>query len=85
MVIETSGAQDEVLKLLPALTIEEGLLMRGLEVIEASVSEALADEDGQSARILKLEVNADDRTQCQDVIGTADEVPRTPGSADACC
>ena len=74
VVIETSGAQDEVLKLLPALTIEEGLLMRGLEVIEASVSEALADEDGQSARILKLEVNADDRTQCQDVIGTADEV-----------
>ena len=46
VVIETSGAHDEVLKLLPALTIEEGLLMRGLEVIEASVSEALADEDG---------------------------------------
>ena len=43
-----------MLKLLPALTIEEGLLMRGLEVIEASVSEALADEDGQSARILKF-------------------------------
>ena len=54
VVIETSGAHDEVLKLLPALTIEEGLLMRGLEVIEASVSEALADEDGQSARILKF-------------------------------
>ena len=31
VVIETSGAQDEVLKLLPALTIEEGLLMRGLK------------------------------------------------------
>ncbi|MPT40500.1 MAG: aminotransferase class III-fold pyridoxal phosphate-dependent enzyme, partial [Achromobacter sp.] len=53
VVIETSGAQDEVLKLLPALTIEEELLGKGLEVIEASVAEALAEE-GQSARILKF-------------------------------
>ena len=53
VVIETSGAHDEVLKLLPALTIEEDLLAKGLDLIEASVAEALADE-GQSARILKF-------------------------------
>lgn len=53
VVIETSGAHDEVLKLLPALTIEEELLSKGLEVIEASVADALAEE-GQSARILKF-------------------------------
>ncbi|MCJ9712038.1 diaminobutyrate--2-oxoglutarate transaminase, partial [Bordetella hinzii] len=41
VVIETSGAHDEVLKLLPALTIEDELLARGLDVIEASVAEAL--------------------------------------------
>jgi diaminobutyrate-2-oxoglutarate transaminase len=53
IVIETSGAHDEVLKLLPALTIEDELLMRGLDAIEASVAEALA-ETGPSARILKF-------------------------------
>jgi diaminobutyrate-2-oxoglutarate transaminase len=53
IVIETSGAHDEVLKLLPALTIEDELLMRGLDAIEASVAEVLADS-GQSARILKF-------------------------------
>ena len=42
-----------MLKLLPALTIEEELLSKGLEVIEASVADALAEE-GQSARILKF-------------------------------
>ncbi|MCR2540446.1 diaminobutyrate--2-oxoglutarate transaminase, partial [Salmonella enterica] len=47
VVIETSGAHDEVLKLLPALTIEEDLLSKGLDVIEASVADALAEE-GQS-------------------------------------
>src|SRR3546814_1847331 len=49
VVIETSGANDEVLKLLPALTIEDELLMRGLEVIERSLAEVLS-EKGVSAR-----------------------------------
>jgi diaminobutyrate-2-oxoglutarate transaminase len=53
VVIETSGANDEVLKLLPALTIEDELLMRGLEVIERSVAEVLA-ERGVRARVLKF-------------------------------
>ncbi len=41
LVIETSGAEDEVLKLLPALTIDEKLLCQGLEVIEDGVAEVL--------------------------------------------
>lgn len=41
LLIETSGAQDEVLKLLPALTIEEVLLIQGLEIIERSLAEVL--------------------------------------------
>ncbi|WP_459614634.1 diaminobutyrate--2-oxoglutarate transaminase [Bordetella sp. 2513F-2] len=53
VVIETSGAHDEVLKLLPALTIEDELLTRGLDAIEASVAEVLA-EDAQPARVLNF-------------------------------
>lgn len=53
VVIETSGAHDEVLKLLPALTIEDELLARGLDVIEASVAEALGQKQ-PSARVLKF-------------------------------
>lgn len=53
VVIETSGAHDEVLKLLPALTIEDEHLARGLEAIEASVADALG-ESGQSAQVLKF-------------------------------
>jgi diaminobutyrate-2-oxoglutarate transaminase len=53
VVIETSGAHDEVLKILPALTIEDSMLVRGLEVIEQSLAEVLG-ETGQQARILKF-------------------------------
>lgn len=53
VVIETSGAHDEVLKLLPALTIEDELLARGLDVLERSVAEVLA-VTGRRARILKI-------------------------------
>ncbi len=53
LVIETSGAHDEVLKVLPALTIEDDLLSRGLEIIERSVAEVLA-EKGMSAHVLKF-------------------------------
>lgn len=44
LLIETSGAQDEVLKLLPALTIEESLLIQGLEIIERSLAEVLRSQ-----------------------------------------
>lgn len=51
LVIETSGAQDEVLKLLPSLTIEEELLTRGLEILERSVAEVVGNK---GARVLKI-------------------------------
>lgn len=53
VVIETSGANDEVLKILPALTIDDHLLMRGMEVVERSVAEILA-EQVTGARVLKF-------------------------------
>ncbi len=53
LVIETSGANDEVLKVLPALTIPDEQLKRGLEIIERSVSEVLT-EKGVAAHVLKF-------------------------------
>ncbi len=53
VVIETSGAHDEVLKVLPALTISREQLQRGLEIIERSVGEVLAGE-GLRPRTLKV-------------------------------
>ncbi len=37
LIVETSGPEDEVLKLLPALTIDEEALHRGLDILEDSV------------------------------------------------
>ncbi len=54
VVIETSGAQDEVLKILPALTIEDELLVRGLEALERSVAEVLSGKGGAHAHVLKF-------------------------------
>lgn len=53
LVIETSGANDEVLKVLPALTISDEQLKKGLEIIERSVGEVLAAK-GASAHVLKF-------------------------------
>ncbi|HBP28563.1 MAG: diaminobutyrate--2-oxoglutarate transaminase [Advenella sp.] len=53
LVIETSGAQDEVLKILPALTIEDAHLTQGLELIERSVAEVLKQE-GKKSKVLKF-------------------------------
>jgi len=41
LIVETSGAADEVLKLLPALTIDDKLLERGLGIVAASAAETL--------------------------------------------
>ena len=61
IIIETSGANDEVLKLLPALTIEDEQLRRGLEVIDQCVAEVLAADASyptahaaRGARVLKF-------------------------------
>ncbi len=53
VVIETSGAHDEVLKVLPALTISREQLQQGLEIVERSVGEVLAGE-GLRPRALKV-------------------------------
>ncbi|WP_322998092.1 diaminobutyrate--2-oxoglutarate transaminase [Castellaniella sp.] len=53
VVIETSGAHDEVLKVLPALTIPYELLEQGLEVVERSANEVLASL-GRQPRVLKV-------------------------------
>jgi diaminobutyrate-2-oxoglutarate transaminase len=42
VIIETSGANGEVLKFLPPLTIDDECLKRGLDIIEASVEEVSA-------------------------------------------
>ena len=42
LVIETAGAQSQVLKFLPALTIEEALLREGIGVIEAPIGRLLS-------------------------------------------
>lgn len=43
LVIETAGPEDEVLKLLPPLTIDESTLLEGLEIVAESLAEALAE------------------------------------------
>ena len=51
LVIETSGARDQVLKLLPPLTIEERELRAGLDIIERAVAAALADRSAKRAAV----------------------------------
>jgi diaminobutyrate-2-oxoglutarate transaminase len=41
LIIETSGAYSEVLKFLPALTIDEDTLSKGLDIVEASINKIL--------------------------------------------
>jgi len=44
LVIETSGAKGEVIKFLPALTIEESMLMQGVDIIARSIAEVVQEE-----------------------------------------
>lgn len=53
LVIETSGAEGQVVKLLPPLVIEEDVLGKGLDLLEESVEAVLADE-----AVAKAEVGA---------------------------
>ena len=48
LIIETSGADDHVLKFLPPLTIEDELLDEGLEIVEQSYHAVLGDESIRS-------------------------------------
>jgi diaminobutyrate-2-oxoglutarate transaminase len=45
LIIETSGGRDEVVKLLPPLTIEDDLLQAGLDILERSLAEAVNRAD----------------------------------------
>ena len=53
LVIETSGPHDEVIKLLPALTIETELLKKGLHILEKSVAEVMTQAP-RTAQAMKL-------------------------------
>lgn len=54
LIIETSGPQDEVVKLLPPLTISGELLARGLDILEQAVAGALAVEARSPANVKPL-------------------------------
>jgi diaminobutyrate-2-oxoglutarate transaminase len=41
LIIETAGIDDQVLKLLPSLTISEAELKQGLDIIETELREVL--------------------------------------------
>ncbi|MBY8823403.1 diaminobutyrate--2-oxoglutarate transaminase [Sphingomonas colocasiae] len=49
LIIETSGARDEVVKILAPLVIDEAQLMAGLDIVEASFSEVLTAAYGVAA------------------------------------
>jgi diaminobutyrate-2-oxoglutarate transaminase len=51
LVIETSGSQDQVVKLLPPLTIDEPSLRKGLEILENSTAEVLGVSQAQAEKI----------------------------------
>ena len=50
LLIETCGSKDQVLKMLPALTITEKELQKGLNIVEAAYAQALTDLDTHSPK-----------------------------------
>lgn len=53
LIIETSGARDEVLKILPALTISDEELDKGLDIIAHSVQSAVGSQ-GIERRVARI-------------------------------
>lgn len=51
MVVETSGSEDQVIKLLPPLTIDEATLRSGLDILEHSVADVLGVAYAQNRNI----------------------------------
>ncbi|MGI8316936.1 diaminobutyrate--2-oxoglutarate transaminase [Halobacillus mangrovi] len=47
LIIETSGPDDEVLKMLPPLIIEEEAIVKGLDIIEESIKSVLGKEEAK--------------------------------------
>ncbi|MFZ5557251.1 MAG: diaminobutyrate--2-oxoglutarate transaminase [Pseudomonadota bacterium] len=54
LIIETSGPDDEVVKLLPPLTIGNSLLTQGLDILEAAVADALGVDVRAPANVQPL-------------------------------
>jgi diaminobutyrate-2-oxoglutarate transaminase len=44
LIIETSGAHDEIVKVLAPLVIDDALLSAGLDILETKIREAMADD-----------------------------------------
>ena len=49
LVIELAGAEDNVVKFLPSLTMDEAVLREGLDIIEAAIGEAAAEASNPAA------------------------------------
>jgi diaminobutyrate-2-oxoglutarate transaminase len=54
LIIERCGAEDQVLKIMPALTIDEITLQKGLHIIAAAVGTAVAAYDPAPALVVAL-------------------------------
>lgn len=59
LLIESSGAQDEVLKLMPALTISQAVVDEGLKILEQAFHSVLAKRAAESDPQLGLPIQAD--------------------------
>jgi len=51
LVIETSGSEDQVMKLLPALTIDDATLRKGLDILERSTAAVLGVSAARAEKI----------------------------------
>ena len=49
LIIETSGAHDEVVKVLAPLVIDDAILAAGLDIVERAVADALSPSLGVAA------------------------------------
>jgi diaminobutyrate-2-oxoglutarate transaminase len=58
LVIETSGGNDEVIKLLTPLTIESETLLAGLDILEQAMSDTLSDMGDAEVAVTDSEVTA---------------------------
>lgn len=55
LILETSGANDQVVKFLPPLTIDETTLSRGLDIFEAALDAVLTQEAKDSADLAEVQ------------------------------
>ena len=58
LIIETSGGNDEVIKLLTPLTIETEMLLAGLDILEQAMADTLSETSDASVAVTDSEVTA---------------------------